>query len=80
MFMALSQTADTSRSTWIVLLVLICAMFVACLIIVVRGNHVGSHAAMTSTQKVRIKRARGSLWVLAALIFLTIARIIVAPH
>jgi hypothetical protein len=75
-----ATTADTSRLTWIITLGLICAMFVVCLIIVVRGKHVGRHAAQTTTQKLRIMRARNGLWVLSALIFLTIARIMAAKH
>jgi hypothetical protein len=78
MLMSLAPTADTSRLTWIITLGIICAMFAVCVTIVVRGNRVGRHAAQTRTQKLRIWRARRSLWVLTALIFLTIARIIAA--
>ena len=49
-------------------------MFAVCVIIVVRGNRVGRHAVQTRTQKLRIANARRSLWVLTALIFLTIAQ------
>jgi hypothetical protein len=78
MLMSIAPTADTSRVTWIILLGLICAVFAVCLIIVVRGNRVGRHAVQTTRQKLRIANARRSLWVLTALIFLTIARIIAA--
>jgi len=78
MLMSLAPTSDTSRLTWTITLGLICAMFAVCVIIVVRGNHVGRHAVQTRTQKLRIANARRSLWVLTALIFLTIARIIAA--
>ena len=82
MLMALSASppADTSRLTWIITLGLVCAMFVVCLIIVVRGKQVGRPAVQTRTQKLRIMRARNGLWVLSALIFLTIARIMAAKH
>jgi hypothetical protein len=80
MLMSLAPTSDTSRLTWIITLGIVCAMFAVCVIIVVRGNHVGRHAVQTTTQKLRIWRARRSLWVLIALIFLTIARIFAATH
>ncbi len=80
MLMSLAPTSDTSRVTWIILLGIICAAFAVCVIIVVRGSRPDSQTKRTRTQKLRIQRARSSLWVLAALICLTIARIIVAPH
>jgi hypothetical protein len=80
MLMSLAPTSDTSRLTWTVTLGIVCAMFAVCVTIVVRGNHVGRHAVQTRTQKLRIMRARSSLWVLSALICLTIARIIAATH
>jgi hypothetical protein len=80
MLMSLASTSDTSRLTWIIILGIICATFAVCLIIVLRGNHVGRHAAQTRRQKLRIWKARRSLWVLTALIFLTIARIMAATH
>jgi hypothetical protein len=78
MLMSLAPTSDTSRLDWIIVLAICCAVFAMCVIIVVRGNRVGSHTVQTRTQKLRIKRARGSLWVLGAFICITIARIIVA--
>jgi hypothetical protein len=78
MLMSIAPTADTSRLSWIVILGIICAVFAACLIIVVRGKRVGRHAVQRTRQKLRIANARRSLWVLTALIFLTIARIIAA--
>jgi hypothetical protein len=78
MLLSLPPTADTSRVTWIVVLGMICIVFAACVIIVLRGNRADPQIKRTRTQKLRIQRARSSLWVLAALICLTIARIIAA--
>jgi hypothetical protein len=58
----------------------VCAMFAICVTIVVRGSRTELEIPRTRRQNLRIRRARHSLWVLAALICLTIARIIVAPH
>jgi hypothetical protein len=66
MFLSLAPTADTSRVTWIVVLGIICAAFAVCVIIVVRGKRADPQIERTSTQKLRIQRARSSLWVLAA--------------
>jgi hypothetical protein len=78
--LSMASTADTSRLDWIITLALVCAMFAVCLTIVTRGNRTDLETTRTRRQTLRIKRARHSLWVLAALICLTIARIIVAPH
>lgn len=80
MLLSLAPTSNTSRLTWFITLGIVCAMFAVCVIIVVRGNRVGRHAVQTRTQRLRIYNARRSLWVLTALIFLTIARIIAATH
>lgn len=78
---ATSGTAGTSRFDWYITLALICAMFIICLTIVVRGNRMDPDTPRTRRQKLRLQRARRGLWVLVALFFLTLARIIwVAPH
>jgi hypothetical protein len=78
--LSIASTSDTSRLDWIITLTIVCAMFAICVTIAVRGNRTDLEIPRTRRQNLRIKRARHSLWVLAALICLTIARIIVAPH
>lgn len=78
--LSIASTSGTSRLDWIVTLAIVCAMFAICATIVVRGNRTDLEIPRARRQNLRIRRARHGLWVLAALICLTIARIIVAPH
>jgi hypothetical protein len=78
--LSIASASDTSRLDWLTTLAIVCAMFAVCVTIVVRGNRTDLEIPRTRRQNLRIKRARHGLWVLAALICLTIARIIVAPH
>jgi hypothetical protein len=78
--LSVASTSGTSRLDWIITLAIVCAMFAICATIVVRGKRTDLKTPRTRRQNLRIKRARHGLWVLAALICLTIARIIVAPH
>ena len=78
--LSIAATSGTSRLDWIVTLAIVFAMFVICATIVVRGKRTDLEIPRTRRQNLRIRRARHGLWVLAALICLTIARIIVAPH
>lgn len=72
--LSLASTADSGRLSWLIILAIVCAMFVVCLTIVVRGNRAASRG--TKYKQWRVQRARRGLWVLGALICLTIARII----
>jgi hypothetical protein len=78
--LSIAATSGTSRLDWIVTLAIVFAMFAICATIVVRGKRTDLEIPRTRRQNLRIRRARHGLWVLAALICLTIARIIVAPH
>ncbi len=78
--LSLAATSGTSRLDWIVTLAIVFAVFAICATIVVRGKRTDLEVPRTRRQNLRIRRARQGLWVLAALICLTIARIIVAPH
>ena len=78
--LSIAATSGTSRLDWIVTLAIVFAMFAICATIVVRGKRTDLEIPRTRRQNLRIRRARHGLWVLAALICLTIARIIVATH
>jgi hypothetical protein len=77
---ATSGTAATSRFDWFITLGIACALLVLCVTIVVRGSRADPGIPRTRRQRLRLKRARSSIWLLVALICLTIARVIVAPH